>query len=80
MEDYKHQAASEQHIRLRQQSLSQAHPPRLEHQSPTHGATNPWEAEAVLEAHLQQALAALQDLEHQRLQMLSQDSGANQHL
>ena len=50
--------------------------------SPTHGDHNPWAAEAGLEAHLslhqQQALAAIQDLEHQRLQMLSQVSGANQ--
>ena len=46
------------------------HPPALAHQ-----------AEAALEAHLsvhqQQALVAIQDLEHQRVQMWSQDSGEN---
>ena len=73
-----YQAAAEQHIRLRRQSRS------LPHLSPTVSEHNPWAPEAALEAHLsqhqQQALAARQDLEHQRLQMLSQDSGANQHL
>lgn len=67
-----HQQAGEQHIRLRHQS-NPPHPPVLAHQ-----------VQAALEAHLsqhqRQALAAIQDLEHQRLQMLSQDSGANPHL
>jgi hypothetical protein len=62
----------EQHIRRLHQSLSQEHPVTLEHQ-----------AEAALEAHLslhqRQALAAIQDLEHQRQQMWSQDLGANPH-
>jgi hypothetical protein len=72
--------AGEQHIRLRQQ-LEGLHPPRVEHQSPTPGDRNPWAAEAGLEAYLsqhqQQALVAIQDLEHQRVQMWSQDSGEN---
>lgn len=70
MADYPHQAASEQHIRLRQQSHSQPHPPQLLHQLPTHSAHNPWAQEAALEAHLQQGL------ERQRLKSL-QDSAAN---
>jgi hypothetical protein len=75
----------EQHIHRLHQSNPQ-HPPALEHQrqSPTAQEANPWAEEARLEAHLsqhqRQALAAIQDLEHQRLQMLSQDSGANPHL
>jgi len=75
----------EQHIRRLHQSNSQERPVTLEHQSPPQ-SPRPLEhqAEAALEAHLsqhqQQALAAIQDLEHQRLQMLSQDSGANPHL
>lgn len=77
-----HQQAGEQHIRLRHQS-NQAHPPVLEHQrqSPTVSDHSPWVPEAALEAHLhqRQALVAIQDLEHQRLQMWSQDSGENQH-
>ena len=74
MADYKHQAAGEQHIRLRQQSHSQAHPPALVHQRqhlPQQGL-----AEARLEAHLQQGLVAVQALEPQRLKSL-QDSAAN---
>ena len=71
-----YQAAGEQHIRLRHQSNPQ-HPPSVHNHSVAI-------AQAALEAHLslhqRQALAAIQDLEHQRLQMLSQDSGANQHL
>ncbi len=52
------------------------------HQSQTHGDHNPWAAEASLEAHLQQqrALVAVQDLERQRVQKLSQDSAENPHL
>ena len=79
-----HQQAGEQHIRLLHQSNSQEHPPVLEHQWPQQ-SPRPLEhqAEAALEAHLslhqRQALGAIQDLEHQRLQMLSQDSGENQH-
>ncbi len=55
---------SVQHIRLRDQYNSQPHPVVLVHQPQTPGAHNPWEAEAHLEAHLQQAL------EHQRLDLL----------
>ena len=66
--------ASEQHIRLRQQ-LEGLHPPRVEHQSPTPGDRNPWAAEAGLEAYLSQHQQ--QALEHQRVQMWSQDSGEN---
>ena len=74
-----------QHINRLRQSNNQEHPPALEHQLPQQ-LRRPLEhqAEAALEAHLsqhqRQALGAIQDLEHQRLQMLSQDSGANQHL
>ena len=48
-------------------------------QLPTAGGHNPWQAEASLEAHLQhqRALVAVQDLERQRLQKLSQDSAAS---
>ena len=54
-------------------------------QSQTPGDHNPWRAEAHLEAHLVQrqqlALAAIQDLERQRLQpKLSQDLAASQPL
>ena len=74
-QDQPHHQAAVQHLAYLQQA---------QRQSPTVGDHNPWVAEAVLEAHLsqhqRQALAAIQDLEHQRLQMLSQDSGANQHL
>lgn len=74
----------EQHInRLRQSN--QAHPVTLEHQLlPQSPRPLEHQAEAALEAHLsqhqRQALAAIQDLEHQRVQMLSQDSVANPHL
>ena len=74
--------ASEQHIRLRQQ-LEGLHPPRVEHQSPTPSdpshsvATAEARLEAYLSQHQQQALVAIQDLEHQRVQMWSQDSGEN---
>lgn len=54
MAEYQHPAASEQHIRLLHQSNSQAHPPRLQHQSPTALDHNPWAAEAALEAYLRQ--------------------------
>ena len=78
-----YQQMQAQHIQRLRQSSPQ-HPPALEHQSQTAQAHNPWAPEAALEAHLsqhqQQALAAIQDLEHQRLQMWSQDSGANPHL
>ena len=55
---------------------------QTQRQSPTAGGHNPWAAEVGLEAHLvqrqQQALAAIQDLERQRLQpKLSQDSAEN---
>ena len=72
----------EQHINR----LHQSNPPRavtLEHQLPQQ-LRKPLEhqAEAALEAHLslhqRQALGAIQDLEHQRLQMWSQVSGENQ--
>ncbi len=47
-----------------------------QHRSQTPGVHNPWAAEASLEAHLQhqRALVAVQDLERQRVQKLSQDS------
>jgi len=61
-----HQAAV-QHLAYLQQ---------VQRQSPTHGDHNPWAAEAALEAHLQQGLVAVQELERQRLK-LSQDSAAN---
>jgi hypothetical protein len=67
MEESQHQATGEQHIRLRQQSHSQPHPPALAHQSPTALDHNPWAWEAALEAHLQQGLVAVQELERQRL-------------
>ena len=65
--------AGRQHLAFLQQT---------QHQPPTHGAHNPWAAEAGLEAHLQHrrhqaALVAVQDLERQRLQKLSQDSAEN---
>jgi len=73
---------SEQHIRLRDQYRSQPHPVRLVHQSQTPGAHNPWLAEAHLEAHLQQAMVAVQALEKDRLQQSqsSQDLAASQPL
>ena len=70
MEESTYHQMSEQHIRLRDQSLSQAHPPQLAYQLPTHGDHNPWAWEAALEAHLQQGLVAVQDLERQRLKLL----------
>lgn len=76
-----YQPTQAQHTRRLHQS-NPPHPPALEHQRqhlPQQGL-----AEAALEAHLSQhqhqALAAIQDLEHQRLQMWSQDLGVNQHL
>ena len=76
MEELTYHQMSEQHIRLQGQSLSQAHPPQLAHQLPTHGDHNPWAAEVALEAHLQQGLVAVQELERQRLKS-SQDSAAS---
>ena len=73
MADYQHKATWEQHTRPQHQSLSQAH------QLPTASAHNPWAAEARLEAHLQQALLAVQHLEHQRVQTSCPDLAANQH-
>ena len=74
-QDQPHHQAEVQHLAYLQQTRRQ---------SPTVSDHNPWAPEAALEAHLsqhqRQALAAIQDLEHQRLQMLSQDSGANQRL
>jgi hypothetical protein len=70
MEESTYHQMSEQHIRLQDQARNQAHPPQLTHQSPTHGDHNPWAAEARLEAHLQQGLVAVQDLERQRLKLL----------
>lgn len=62
-----YQQAGVQHLAYLQQA---------QRQLPTHGAHNPWAAEAGLEAHLQhqRALVAVQHLEQQRLQKLSQDS------
>lgn len=65
-----HHQAGVQHLAYLQQA---------QRQSPTVGDHNPWAAEARLEAHLQQGLVAVQDLEHQRLKSLP-GSGANQHL
>ena len=62
-----HHQAAVQHLAYLQQA---------QRQSPTHGDHNPWAAEAALEAHLQQGLVVMQDLERQRLKLL-QDSGAN---
>ena len=70
-----HQAAGEQHIRHLHQSRP-LYPPVLAHQRqylPQQGL-----AEAALEAHLQQGLVAVQDLERQRLRSL-QDLAGNQH-
>lgn len=68
MAESNYQAAGLQHLAFLRQT---------QHQSPTHGAHNPWQAEAHLEAHLaqrqQQALAVIQDLERQRLQMSPPD-------
>ena len=76
MEESQHHQAGEQHTHPQQQSHSQPHPPALAHQLPTVSDHNPWAAEAALEAHLQQGLVAVQELERQRLK-LSQDSAAN---
>ena len=62
-----HHQAAVQHLAYLQQA---------QRQSPTHGDHNPWAAEAALEAHLQQGLVAVQDLERQRLKSL-QDSAAS---
>ena len=78
MEESQHHQAGEQHIRLRQQSHRQPHPPALAHQSPTALDHNPWAWEAALEAHLQQGLVAVQELERQRLKS-PQDSEASPH-
>ena len=56
-----HHQAAVQHLAYLQQA---------QRQSPTHGDHNPWAAEAALEAHLQQGLVAVQDLERQRLKSL----------
>ncbi len=68
-----YQQAGVQHLAF----LAQA-----QRQSPTASAHNPWAAEARLEAHLQhqRALVAVQDLERQRVQKLSQDLAESQHL
>ena len=76
MEESQHHQAGEQHIHLRQPSHSQPHPPALAHQLPTASDHNPWAWEARLEAHLQQGLVAVQELERQRLKS-PQDSAAN---
>ena len=58
-------------------------PPPRQPQQPAVSDHPQWLPEAALEAHLsvhqRQALVAIQDLEHQRVQMLSQDSEASQH-
>ena len=56
-----HHQAAVQHLAYLQQT---------QRQSPTVGDHNPWAAEAALEAHLQQGLVAMQDLERQRLKLL----------
>lgn len=53
------QQAAEQHLRLRQQQ-----------QKPYQQNSVNWEAEVQLQAHIQQALLAVQDLEQQRLNQL----------
>ena len=68
-----HQQAAEQHIRL----LHQSNPPHPPSEASHLVATAEARLEAHLSLHQQQALAAIQDLEHQRLQMLSQDSAEN---
>lgn len=60
-QDQPHHQAGVQHLAYLQQA---------QRQSPTVGDHNPWAAEAVLEAHLQQGLVAVQDLERQRLKSL----------
>ena len=62
MEDSNHRhQASQQHLALLRQHQQRPQTP---------GDHNPWATQAALEAHLQQqqALVAIQDLEHQRLQ------------
>ena len=66
-QDQPHHQAGRQHLAYLQQT---------QRQSPTHGDHNPWTWEAALEAHLQQGLVAMQDLERQRLKLL-QDSAAS---
>ena len=60
---------------------AEPHTHRLHPSNPPHLPALAHPAPAALQAHLvqhqRQALAAIQDLEHQRLQMWSQDSGAN---
>ena len=60
-QDQPHHQAGRQHLAYLQQT---------QRQSPTHGDHNPWAAEAALEAHLQQGLVVVQDLERQRLKSL----------
>ena len=66
-QDQPHHQAGRQHL---------AYLAQTQHRSPTARGHNPWAAEAGLEAHLQhqRALVAVQDLERQRVQKLSQDS------
>lgn len=74
MAEYKHQrAVDQQHL---------AYLAQTQRQSPAALAHNPWRAEAGLEAYLQhqRALVAVQDLERQRLQKLSQGSAESPHL
>jgi hypothetical protein len=61
MAEYQHHQAGQQHLAYLQQ---------IQRRSITHGAHNPWAAEAGLEAYLQQqaALVAVQQLERQRVQ------------
>lgn len=76
-----HQPLADQHLAyLRQVTTPHRVPLVHQHQSPTAGAHNPWAAEAALEAHLQQGLVTVQDLERQRLAKLSQDSAASRPL
>lgn len=79
MEESTYHQQSEQHTRLRQQYRS-PRPVHLAHQPPAAGDHNPWQAEAHLEAHLQQAMVAVQALERERLQQsqLLPDSAAGQ--
>ena len=59
MAESNYQAAGLQHLAFLRQT---------QRQSQTHGVHNPWLAEAALQAHLQQAVSVVQDLERQRLQ------------
>lgn len=52
-----YQQASQQHLRLTQQHDNQNQ----------HRVNNAWQAEAQLQAHIQQALLSVQHLEQQRL-------------